>query len=61
MTACVYAHVPESASVLVFLSCNFVNVYLLSIVVIVLTFACTCLHACVYIILNYPGYDSDHE
>ena len=47
--------------VCVFLSCNFVNVYLLSIVVIVLTFACTCLHACVYVILNYPGYDSHHE
>ena len=44
-----------------FLSCNFVNVYFLGIVVIVLTFACMCLHACVYVILNYQGYDSHDE
>ena len=61
MIACVYTHVPESASVLVFLSCNFVNLYFLSIVVIVLTFACMCLNACVYVILNYPGYDCHDE
>ena len=44
-----------------FLSCNFVNVYSLSIFVIVVTFACMCLHACVDVILNYPGYDSQDE